>query len=273
MEHFDRAGKQPLAASDGNNRDGSQPGRRFRSSGARAWTSPPPARPLSGEALTNLFFDLDGTLTHSHEGIVRSIQHALSVSGTEPAAAADLLRFVGPPLRESFASLLGTVDDSRLDEAMAAYRARFDTIGILENVVCPGIPGALETLTRIGYRLSVVTAKPTVYARRILEHFELAACFDAVYGPDLSSRGYSKTSLIRDALAATDVAPASVVMVGDRGEDVLGARCNGVRAIAVSWGYGSQAELEAAAPDVIVGSPSELLEHLRSFPAPVDPRR
>jgi phosphoglycolate phosphatase len=223
--------------------------------------------------LTNLFFDLDGTLTHSHEGIVRCIRHALSVCGTAPADGRELLRFVGPPLRESFACLLGTVEDARLDEAMAAYRARFDTIGIFENAVCPGIPVALETLSAAGYRLFVVTAKPTVYARRILEHFELAACFDGVYGPELSSRGYSKTSLIRDALDATRVAAASVGMVGDRGEDVLGARNNGVRAIAVSWGYGSLPELEAAGPDVIVGSAPELLEHLQAGRTDLNARR
>ena len=166
-------------------------------------------------------------------------------------------------MRESFASLLGTADEARLDLAMAAYRERFDTIGIFENAVCPGIPDALETLSQSGWYLSVVTAKPTVYARRILEHFELAACFEGVHGPDLSSRGYSKTSLIRDALAATGCAPDSVGMVGDRGEDMLGARSNGVGAIAVSWGYGSLPELEAAAPYVIVASPAELLAHLQ----------
>jgi phosphoglycolate phosphatase len=223
--------------------------------------------------LTNVFFDLDGTLTHSHEGIVRCILHALSVCGAEPADGSEMLRFVGPPLRESFARLLGTVDDARLDEAMDAYRARFDTIGIFENVVCPGIPEALETLSKTGYRLFVVTAKPTVYARRILEHFELAACFEGVYGPDLSSRGYSKTSLVRDALDATGVAPASVAMVGDRGEDVLGARSNGVWAIAVSWGYGSQPELDAAGPDVIVDSAMELVEHLQRCRTALNARR
>ena len=214
--------------------------------------------------MTNLFFDLDGTLTHSHDGIVRCIQYALSVCGTETPEASELLRFVGPPLRESFAGLLGTVDQAHLDRAMAAYRSRFETVGIFENVVCPGISDTLETLSHSGYRLGVVTAKPTVYARRILEHFELAVYFDGVHGPDLSSRGYSKTSLIRDALAATGLAASSVGMIGDRGEDVVGAKSNGVRAIAVSWGYGSLAELEATEPEIIVNSPSALLQHLQT---------
>src|SRR2546422_10468572 len=90
------------------------------------------------EGMKHLFFDLDGTLTHPHEGITRCIQHALRLGGVEPPAATDLLRFVGPPLRESFAILLATTDDDRLDDAMVAYRARFETIGIFENAICPG---------------------------------------------------------------------------------------------------------------------------------------
>jgi phosphoglycolate phosphatase len=157
--------------------------------------------------LRNLFFDLDGTLTHPHEGITRCLQHALRVSGIEPPAATDLVRFVGPPLRESLAVLLATTDDVRLDEAMSAYRARFDTTGIFENAICPGIPAALDTLTRAGHHLSVVTAKPTVFAPRVLDYFGLGVFFAGVYGPELSSRDCSKSSLIRTALEATGFSP------------------------------------------------------------------
>jgi len=212
--------------------------------------------------LKNLFFDLDGTLTHPHEGITRCIQHALRAGGMEPPGATELLQFVGPPLRDSFAALLGTTDDARLDHAMSAYRARFETTGIFENTICPGIPAALGVLTGNGHHLSVVTAKPIVFARRILDHFGLSTFFAEVYGPDLGSRGYSKSSLIRTALDATGFSPQSTGMIGDRGEDVTGARANGVHAIAVTWGYGTDAELAAARPDRIVRSALELLEYV-----------
>lgn len=212
--------------------------------------------------LSNLFFDLDGTLTHPHEGITRCIQHALRSGGIEPPAVTDLLRFVGPPLRDTFAILLETADESRLDAAMSAYRARFETTGIFENAICPGIPEALDALAARGHHLSVVTAKPTVFATRVLEHFELSGFFRGVYGPDLASRSYSKSSLIRAALEATGASPESVGMIGDRAEDVSGARANGVHAIAVTWGYGTDEELAAAQPDKTVRSTVELLEYL-----------
>ena len=214
--------------------------------------------------LKKLFFDLDGTLTHPHEGITRCIQYAIRLDGLKPPATMDLVQFVGPPLRDTFAFLLATADESRLDAAMSAYRARYETTGIFENAICPGIPEALEVLAANGHHLSIVTAKPTVFATRVLTHFGLDRFFGEVYGPDLSSRGYSKGSLIRSALDATGFVPESVGMIGDRGEDIDGARANGIHAIAVTWGYGTEEELAAARPDRTVRSTVELLEYLES---------
>jgi phosphoglycolate phosphatase len=157
--------------------------------------------------LKHLFFDLDGTLTHPHEGITRCIQHALVAAGVEPPSASDLVQYVGPPLRDTFTTLLATTDDVRLDAALAAYRVRYEASGILENSVCEGIPAALDALRRDRRHLSVVTSKPAVFARRVLDHFGLAGFFTGIHGPDLATRRYSKRSLIRAALDANGFVP------------------------------------------------------------------
>jgi phosphoglycolate phosphatase len=211
--------------------------------------------------LKNLFFDLDGTLTHSHEGIIRCINHALLEAGAGPRSDAELRPFLGPPLREAFAVLLDTTDDARVERAVRAYRIRFEAVGMFENAVCAGIPAALEALSRAGYGLHVVTVKPTVYARRILEHFALDGFFRSICGSDLDGRGDTKSSLIRDALRETAAEPRSTAMIGDRGEDIAGARSNGVYAVAAAWGYGDVQEFRAAGADLVVSSPAELVSH------------
>ncbi|MDB5404268.1 MAG: family hydrolase, partial [Rhodopila sp.] len=52
-------------------------------------------------------------------------------------------------------------------------------------------------------------------------------------------------------------------MVGDRLHDIHAARANGLRSIGVLWGYGCQAELQAAGADAIVASPAEVVDLLR----------
>jgi phosphoglycolate phosphatase len=217
------------------------------------------------QPVANLFFDLDGTLTDPREGITRCMQHALLAVGRAAPPASALLHLVGPPLHSSFASLLGTANEALIERAIAAYRERFEFIGIFENRVQPGIAEALRTLSTCGHRLEVVSAKPTAYTRRILTHFNIRAPFDGVYGPSLTDRSYNKAILIRRALRAVACAPGVAVMIGDRADDILGARQNGIRSIAVLWGFGSQAELEAAKPGKIARSVAGLVATLQRF--------
>jgi phosphoglycolate phosphatase len=211
----------------------------------------------------NVIFDLDGTLTDPGVGITRCIQHALALLG-RPAPRADALtRSVGPPLRDSFAELLCTGDETLITEAVAHYRERFEAVGMFENVVYPDIPAALRDLRLQGHRLWVATSKPEPYARRILEHFDLASCFEGIYGSDLSGRNADKGELLQSVLARERMDAVDACMVGDRSYDVLGARRNRMRSVAVLWGYGTREELESAEPDRLVGSTAELCEWAR----------
>ncbi|HSK79749.1 MAG TPA: HAD hydrolase-like protein [Thermoanaerobaculia bacterium] len=210
----------------------------------------------------NVFFDLDGTLTDPGLGITRCIEHALVSLGRPAPDVESLRRFVGPPLHQSFAEILETRDEAAVAEAVRLYRERFVSLGMFENSVYPDVPSGLETLRRAGHRLWVVTSKPHVYARRIVEHFGLSECFEKVYGAELSGENSEKTQLIREVLVQEAISPEEATMVGDRALDVFGARANGVAALAVLWGYGSEEELRAAAPDSIVLSMPELCEQI-----------
>ena len=214
------------------------------------------------------FFDLDGTLIDPAVGITRSLQHALEKLGRAVPPAAALTRFIGPPLRETFAELLATTDETLIEDAVDSYRARFGAIGLFENEVYIGIPEALDAVRRAGHRAFVVTSKPHVYARRIVDHFGLALWLEGVFGSELSGENTDKRDLLRLALRQLRASGTDAWMVGDRGTDVAGARANQVAALAAAWGYGSAAELLAARPDRIVASPMEL----RGLAAKLGPR-
>lgn len=207
--------------------------------------------------MSTIFFDLDGTLTDPKDGIVRSIQHALTQLGEAPPAADDLLWCIGPPLWTSFEQLLG--GEERVEAAITLYRERFTKTGMFENGVYDGVPELLETLQGQDKRLFVATSKPHVYARPILEHFGLAHFFEQVFGAELDGTRADKTDLLTHALDITKTQPQTATMIGDRKHDMIGARGNGLKAIGVLYGYGSREELEEAQADEIVNRPQDLI--------------
>jgi len=203
-------------------------------------------------------FDLDGTLTDSKDGIIDSARRTLAYYGINPEPE-DMIKFIGPPLRENFMSLYG-FDAAKAEEATAKYREYYSTDGIFNNSVYPGIIEMLEKLQNFGVELMLATSKTTVYAERILEHFRMAGYFSFVAGAEFDGRRSHKKELIEYALENAKTRGDSkngAVMVGDRKHDIIGAREAGIKSIGVTYGYGPREELISAGADHIADTPGE----------------
>jgi phosphoglycolate phosphatase len=122
--------------------------------------------------------------------------------------------------------------------AVAAYRERFAETGIYENEAYPDVPAVLAALKHDGQRLWVVTSKAEAFARRIVEHFNLAPFFQRVYGPNLHGKNSKKRDLIASVLQREGLTPSRVYMIVDRAEDIIAGRANGTGTIGCLWGYG-----------------------------------
>lgn len=212
-------------------------------------------------SISTILFDLDGTLCDPRVGIVRSLQYALQKTGHAIPSESELVRYIGPPLYESFAVLLNCKDAELVKHAVELYRERFVSTGMFENSVYPGITDLLAELYAERYHLYVVTSKPTVFAQNILNHFRLAANFLCIYGSELDGRRADKSDLIAHVLEQEKIIPSEAVMIGDREHDIKGAIANGVRPIGVLWGYGSLDELTKAGASVLCETPESLARH------------
>jgi phosphoglycolate phosphatase len=204
-------------------------------------------------------FDLDGVLIDSRVAIVRCIEHGLRAVGAPVLPAAELERFIGPPLIDAFAELAGP---DRAAACLAAYRERY-VVSSLEET--RAVPGAREALAAVAARVpvAVATTKPRAFAEPLCERLGLAPHLRAIAGPELDAPDEVKSVTVARALAALGLTPgADAPLVGDRRHDAEAARANGLRCVGVLWGIGDEAELRAAGADPIVPRPSELVEAL-----------
>lgn len=209
---------------------------------------------------STLLFDLDGTLTDSTEGILKCLVHAIKQMGFEVPEDTNI--FLGPPIRQSFAEFCG-MNAEQVDEAVRIFRESYSTTGLFENRVYEGIPGMLERLESGGKRLMVATSKPQVYAVRIFERFGLSQYFEIVGGAELDGTRDYKHEVIEYVLAQAGITDrSSVLMIGDRRQDVLGAHKTGIECMGILWGYGSVEELNEAGADYIAETPEKAADML-----------
>ena len=199
-----------------------------------------------------VLLDLDGTLVDSAPGIVSTIAFTLTEMDHPVPSMTDLLRWVGPPLTESFATRAMLAPEA-IPEAIRIYRARYLDVGAYDAKLFDGMGVFLRTLKDSGAAIALATSKPTTPASIMLEHFTIAPYFDVIAcAADDETRG-RKEEVIEDALSGLrdkGLPTDSIIMVGDRIHDVEGAEAHNIETIMVRWGYGGPAEWGAASYSV-----------------------
>lgn len=208
-----------------------------------------------------ILFDLDGTLTDPREGITKSVQYALSKIGIEEERE-KLLRFIGPPLMDSFSQFYG-LSEEMCSTAVRYYRERYSVKGLFENRAFDDALYTLSEMKKRGKVLALATSKPQDYAVRICEHFGFDKYLDYMCGPDMGVVHYSKADIIKKALdkmQVPDECMDEVIMVGDRKHDILGARQFGIETAGVRCGFAPEGEFEEYGAEYIVDTLSDLLK-------------
>lgn len=215
-------------------------------------------------------FDLDGTITDPGVGITDSVMHALAKCGIKVEDRAELYRFIGPPLLDSFMEFYG-FGVEQAEKAVTYYREYYRDKGIYGCYVYEGIELLLQTLQDKKCSILLATSKPEPFAGQILEHFNLSQYFDLIAGSDFENVRNTKGKVIAYALSTfahntgktVEEIKRSAVMVGDRFHDVKGAKENGLPTIGVTFGYGSQEELVESGAAYIAVTPQDIAEPMQ----------
>lgn len=208
-----------------------------------------------------IFFDLDGTLTDSGEGIINSVILAFEHYGMPVPPREELGVFIGPPLDKMFIKF--GIPENKALEAVEVFRSRYNTIGVYENYPYPGIHDLLKKLQSHGHRLFVATSKPEETAKLVLRHFGLIDYFECVCGASSDSSRVEKADVIAYLLQQVG-SVENTIMVGDTAFDVLGAAVHNIPTIGVSWGYGNTQDMRKAGAIAIADTPQMLFNLLET---------
>ncbi len=198
---------------------------------------------------TNIFFDFDGTLYDTVEGITKCVRYALQKRGMDAELSA-LRCFAGPPLDEMFMEQFG-FSRPEAEQAVRDFRERYVPLGLYESRPFPGLRELLLELRAAGKTLGVTTSKPQVLAEELLRREGLFELFDVIYGAADEGEGNAKWQVLRRAMDALGARAEECVLVGDTKYDVAGARRCGIPCIGVGYGYAAPGELKAAGADAL----------------------
>ncbi len=210
----------------------------------------------------NILFDLDGTLTASAPGIIKSIRYAFEKLDYPSPDDNEMRKFLGPPLTYSYREFCG-FDEDTVARGVSLYREYYSERGIYDTSLFDGMRELLQSLKDSGRNLFVATSKPELFAKRIVSSLDIDKYFTAVAGSTLDEDRCSKAQVIDYLLRNCNITDKSTcIMVGDRKYDVVGANENGIKTVGVLFGYGSRKEFEECGADFVVETVADLKRFL-----------
>jgi phosphoglycolate phosphatase len=168
---------------------------------------------------------------------------------------------MGPPIAHHLAEAYG-FNEADTQTAYRHFRSYYETRGIHECQLYPGIENVLTALCDAGKTIYIATSKPEHQAFRILKSMGLFDLFTGVFGGKHDEGVFTKDQVLMRAAAMIGTMPDHAVMVGDRYHDILGGRHVGLDTLGVLYGYGSFDELKEAGSDMIAEIPGDLPELL-----------
>jgi phosphoglycolate phosphatase len=195
-------------------------------------------------ALALAIFDLDGTLCDSVEDITTAVNAVLVRLGLRTLKPATVRSYVGRGPRSLMEKSLGETGRPKLDRAVSLLLDYYKIRCLDKTRLYPGVAAGLARLAAA--RKIVLSNKPRDISRTILETLGVAPYFSGIYGGDSFRAKKPDPEAVTEALRLHGARAEEAILVGDSDVDLLAARRAGARFLAVTYGYGSRADLEGA---------------------------
>jgi phosphoglycolate phosphatase len=215
---------------------------------------------LSPQFIDLLIFDLDGTLIDSKLDLANAVNAARAHLGLEPLNLAVISTCVGygaPILIRK--ALGGEATESDVARALEFFLDYYRCHALDSTRFYPGVRESLERLHRSGKRLAILTNKPAVISRTVIEGLRASALFFRVYGGDSFAWKKPDPAGIEQLMNEAGVGPGATIMVGDSVVDVETARNAGVLACGVRFGFAPET-FDHVTPDLLVDRMEDLAD-------------
>lgn len=222
-------------------------------------------RSFDPHSIKLVIFDLDGTLIDSRLDLVHSVNAALRHIGRKELPDHVIASYVGDGAPILIQRALGdeTLDEATIRRGLEFFLSYYREHKLDHTTVYPGIVEALAGIQNSSNgrprKLAVLTNKPVIPSRAIVDALKLAPYFSQVYGGNSFATKKPDPEGALRLLEEIGVPPEQAAMVGDSHTDVETGHNAGLWTVGVTYGFAPQT-LPDSSPDVLVDHPRELAE-------------
>lgn len=203
-------------------------------------------------------FDLDGTLVNTIDDLANACEILIKkYNFSANWSLDDYKQFVGNGAKKLVSRAFdNSLDEETLQSRYEEFKTVYEKIKLDNAYAYDGIKEQLEILKEQGIKLCVVTNKPDVAAKGMVEHIFGKGYFDYIIGCQDGVPTKPDPATTKMALDAVGCKPSEAIYFGDSEVDMRTAKNADIEAVGVSWGFRSFQTLFKENPSIIIDDPS-----------------
>jgi phosphoglycolate phosphatase len=200
--------------------------------------------------ISNVIFDLDGTLIDSKEDVYDCFINSYKTHNIDISTVKNWV--MGQPLKEMILSYTPDISEEKLDSVIKTFKNLYDNYNYPKTKIYKGVNVLLKSLQESNIKLFVATNKRLVPTKNLITGLSMDVFCD-ISSPDIiSNKTLKKEEMISYLLSKWKINNNNVIMVGDASSDIKAARKNNIRSVAVLNGYGTRDELFNSNADYVI---------------------
>jgi phosphoglycolate phosphatase len=212
-----------------------------------------------------VLFDLDGTLLNTLQDLANSMNSVLERSHFPVHDLEAYKYFVGDGIEMLVRRALPAAERDReatFTACLEAMREEYSRRSQEHTRPYEGVPELLDSLTRLGIRLAILSNKPHDATLKVVAELLPRWHFEVVFGERRLIPKKPDPAGAMEIAQSFGIPPAEFLYVGDTAVDMMTAKAAGMFAVGALWGFRKAEELTAAGARVLIGHPGNLLEIL-----------
>lgn len=208
-------------------------------------------------------FDLDGTVLNTIGGLTHAVNAALAMNGLPERSRDEVQAMVGNGTRKLIERALGeNADPALIAKVYSDYQQYYADNCSYDTFPYDGVPEMLRALNDAGVKCAVVTNKPDLPARKLIEeHFGTLIAVTHGNVPDVPVK--PDPTFVLKTMEELGASCDQTVYIGDSDVDIRTAEASRTDCISVDWGFRTREFLVENGARIIFSDPFEVADYLR----------
>lgn len=205
--------------------------------------------------------DLDGTLVDSVPDIAAAMDKSLVTLGAMPAGEERVRGWVGygsAKLVQQAMEWAGLGED-RYEEGYQLFLKEYFNNLAEASKLYANVESLLKAFKYQKVPMALVTNKPSLFIKPLLDHFGISTYFSWMLGGDSLSEKKPSPMPLQHCMEDIEAAPEKCLMIGDSLADYRAAKAAGFKVALVTYGYNHGVDLTELEADALIDDLAELL--------------